>query len=143
MNKKSIVQKLLLHLNSIDSRIILFSIAVQIIEVNLRNYNPYDSSKNVFNYRDILTEGIAEIRVKSVPDSVGFFIVQMHTYLYPVVLSTTKDASSNSINGTNTGLVQITNGSSVYKFFAVSDPSIKIFALMSVVIYDKQGKCTF
>lgn len=114
---------------------------VQIIEADLRNYNPYDNNNNVFKYRDILTEGIAEIRVKGVPDTVGFFVVQVHTYLYPVVLSTAKDnAAGNSINGTNIGLAQITNGSTDYKFFVMSDPSFKIFVLLSVVIYDKQGK---
>lgn len=114
-----------------------FFITVQIISVDLSKYDPQNS--NAFKYRDVFTEGTVEIHVKKVPDSVGFFVIQIHTYLYPVVLSTL-DNTDSSINGTNVGLVQITNESTVYKFAVTSDPSFKISALISVVVYDKQGK---
>lgn len=98
----------------------------------------------MFKYRDILTEGTAEVHIKGASDAVSFFVVQVHTYLYPVVLSTTQtNTAGSSINGTNIGLVQFTNGSAVYKFFIVSNPSFKIDTLISVLLYDKNGKLAF
>lgn len=113
---------------------------MQVISVDLSEYSP-NGANNVFKYRDILTEGNVEIRVSGVADSIGFFVVQLHTYLYPVMLSTVQNnVDADSINGTNVGFVQVTNGASQYKFFVKSDPSIKISALISVVVYDNKGK---
>lgn len=119
----------------------LFSVVVvQVISVDLSNYSPAVGN-NIFKYRDVLAEGNVEIQVKNVADSVGFLVIQVHSYLYPVQLSTEENGgAASSINGTNVGLVQVTNSANLYRFFVASDPSIKISALITVVLYNKEGK---
>lgn len=117
----------------------LLFFAVQVISIDLAKDSPA-AGNNVYKYRDILTEGDAELRVKNAPNSIGFFVVQVHTFLYPIQLTTTRN-NTGGINGTNVGLVQIINNSAdAHIFFVASDPSVKISVLITVVLYDKKGK---
>lgn len=112
----------------------------QIINIDVSSYTP-DKSSAVFKYHDILTEGNTQIFVGNVSSSVGFFVVQVHSYVFPIELSnSTEKTYFNTINGTNVGLVQINRGDGTYEFFVTSDPTKKVYVLITVVVYNKEGK---
>lgn len=109
--------------------------------VDLSGYTPNSPNGTVFKYKDVLTEGKAEIIIRNVSSNVGFFVVQVHTYLFDVGLSRFQgNVVSDHVNGTNVGLVQVYQGDDYYRFVVASDSSIKISVLIVVVVYDAGGK---
>ncbi|XP_063913266.1 transmembrane 7 superfamily member 3-like [Zophobas morio] len=116
----------------------LLSLAVcegQVVTFDLSDYNPQNATTHVQKMFINLTAGVSEIWVNNVPESVGFYVVQVHSFPYNVTLSSTrKFRSKDSVEGVNVGLVSFNDNDT--RFYVKSKNQTK--ALIVVVIYNKK-----
>ncbi|CAG9836141.1 unnamed protein product [Diabrotica balteata] len=129
-----------------DKFIILFFCATIIslvrcetIPINLAVYHPnthrYDAFKEYYDLKGNLTV----INISNIQSDVGFFIIQVHTYLENVTLSDSPNFThGSSVTGANIGLVS--NGS-IDTFYLKRPHKLSPFVhvLIVVAVYDEQA----
>ncbi|CAH1106341.1 unnamed protein product [Psylliodes chrysocephalus] len=76
------------------------------IKIDLSAFDPQDNEYSVFKKYYNLTDRFTKINITNIRDDVGFFIIQVHTYVENVTLSSTTKLNLGSyVIGTNIGLV--------------------------------------
>lgn len=90
---------------------------------------------------DNIPPGTTNINIINIPQKVGFFIIQVHSFLHNVTLSSTSEMESQSfIIGTNVGLVG--KGDNVKSTFYVTNSlgneTLKL--LLAVIIHEANGR---
>lgn len=109
------------------------------IYFNLSNFTLNKPESHLVTKTVDLNDRITAIVIQDIPSDVGFILVQVHAYLEHVLLSNDPSFSSPStVNGTNTGLIQIIDGITPNVFFVVAKKNVS--ALIAVVPHDIQGK---
>ncbi|RZC42089.1 transmembrane 7 superfamily member 3-like, partial [Asbolus verrucosus] len=104
----------------------------QAITFDLSDYDPTNATTATQKLLVNLTVGLTQIQVTNIPDDIGFFIVQVHSYPYNVTLSSSyKMKKQNTIKGTNIGLVSLNQKKTT---FYVKSKNFST-ALIVVVIY--------
>lgn len=79
---------------------------------------------------------LSQIRVINIPATVGFFIIQVHSFPYNVTLSSTPNfQSKTTVKGPNIGLVSFNQNDS--KFYVRSKNETRV--LIVVTIYQPEG----
>ncbi|XP_044254477.1 transmembrane 7 superfamily member 3-like [Tribolium madens] len=103
----------------------------RVITFDLSNYEPQNVTTQVQKVHVNLTR-VSQIRVINIPESVGFFIIQVHSFLDNVTLSSSpKFKSKTTIKGPNVGLVSFNLSDTI---FYVRN-KIETRALIVVTIY--------
>ncbi|KAJ8913338.1 hypothetical protein NQ315_013309 [Exocentrus adspersus] len=100
------------------------------IEVDLANYHP--ANKNTYRMYTNVSEDLMKIKIKNINDDVGFFILQIHSYIENLTLSYNSTFGPSSfVTGTNIGLIYGDSKSSA-KFYLFRN--IKYYSNASVLI---------
>ncbi|XP_057659697.1 transmembrane 7 superfamily member 3-like isoform X3 [Diorhabda carinulata] len=114
--------------------------------LDVSSYHPNQNEYNVFKrYFDIKNNTI--IYINNIQNDVGFFIIQIHTYIENVTLSNDYNLNYGSyVTGTNIGLYsQSKNNSAVFYLFINNKIGDSLQSLIVLNIYDatdpKPGGC--
>lgn len=84
-----------------------------------------------------LTERLTVIEVTNAPSDVRFFIVQVHSFVYNLTLSSTPEKGTETyIKGTNVGLVALNTPDAT---FYIQDYNSTVTVLISVIPYEDKG----
>lgn len=106
--------------------------------MDLSFYNPYDRKTAVYTFETSVTAGV-HLTVNNVPETVGFFIVQVHSHTIPLQLCNATDPSV-FVNGTNIGLVQMNHKlDDVYLFDIKSIYTNRMNIMLAITIYNRKG----
>ncbi|XP_015602214.1 transmembrane 7 superfamily member 3 isoform X1 [Cephus cinctus] len=109
------------------------------VTISLTGYNSSESNDRAFTQQTTFAASSnLTIDIINIPQTVSFIIAQVHTYQYNVTLSydqTSFNTSSNSVFGTNLGLVVVINGGSAAQVFVSNDNIVDVDALLAVVAY--------
>lgn len=127
------------YLYNSSTRITYVYILAPDIGVDLSFYNPYDRQTAVYTFETNITVGV-HLSVRNVPETVGFFIVQVHSHTVPLQLCNATNASV-FVNGTNIGLVQMHHKiDDVYLFDIKSNSNNRMNIMIAITIYNREGK---
>ncbi|KAF5274292.1 hypothetical protein FQR65_LT04410 [Abscondita terminalis] len=110
------------------------SVQQQIVTFDLSPSNEDNINQTLFIRQLNLTEGNVSVNVLNVPSSIGFFVIQAHSFPQDIVLRT----SVESVKGTNIGLVEDDlTSNAVYRYEINTVLVQNVEVLLAVVLYTK------
>ncbi|KAI4463923.1 transmembrane 7 superfamily member 3 [Holotrichia oblita] len=113
--------------------LVKFPTKKNVIFISLDSLN---STNNVYKSYQIL-EGSAYLKVQDIPFDFGYLLIQVHSLKEPVVLSNTSDFVADTyVNGTNIGLIYITDGENKLEYYLSSKPNANTTILLVIIGHD-------
>lgn len=111
--------------------------------MDLSGYVPNSGMKSVFQKYITLNEDVTVIKVDNIHDDVGFFIIQLHSFIENVTLSYNSTLQAHSfVSGTNIGLIYgYGDSSAIFYIFRNVQRNYHIYDpfLIVITVYDALG----
>ncbi|CAH1159932.1 unnamed protein product [Phaedon cochleariae] len=133
MDNRSVVMKLIVCI------VLLSCVWCDGIDIDLSRFHPGPENHSVFRKYYTITEDSTKINITNINDDVGMFIIQVHTFVENVTLSTNLELTLHSyVTGTNVGLLWGSDESSSM-FYVLRNIAVQkeVRILLVVTLYDE------